>query len=112
MGRPEGFGVTAFWVILLAGLGTYGARSVFILGVGDRPLPPIVERALLYVGPAVLAALTASLLTNPRGVGAFLESVPEVAGTIVGVIAAWRFKRFDVSFVAAVVTFFVVTALV
>ena len=103
--------MTAFWVILLAGIGTYAARAIFIVGVGERELPPVVERGLLYVGPAVLAALTASLLTSPDGVGAFLENIPEVAGTIVGVIAGLRFRRFDVSFAAAITVFFALTAL-
>jgi branched-subunit amino acid transport protein len=104
--------VTALWVILLAGIGTYAARAVFIIGVGERELPPVVERGLLYVGPAVLAALTTSLLTSPDGVMAFLENVPEVGGSIVGVAAALRFRRFDVAFVAAVTVFFALTALV
>ncbi len=103
--------MTAFWVILLAGIGTYAARAVFIVGVGDRELPPVVERGLLYVGPAVLAALTASLLTSPDGVMAYIENIPEVVGSIVGVLAALRFRRFDVSFVAAVAVFFALTAL-
>jgi branched-subunit amino acid transport protein len=103
--------MTAFWVILLAGIGTYAARAIFIVGVGERELPPIVERGLLYVGPAVLSALTASLLTSPDGVMSFLESIPEVGGSIVGVIAALRFRRFDISFTAAIVTFFALTAL-
>ena len=103
--------MTAFWVILLAGIGTYAARAVFIVSVGERELPPIVERGLLYVGPAVLAALTASLLTSPDGLTAYLENIPEVAGTIVGVAAALRFRRFDVSFLAALTVFFALTAL-
>lgn len=103
--------MTAFWVILLAGIGTYAARAVFIVGVGDRELSPVMERGLLYVGPAVLAALTASLLTSPDGVAAYLESIPEVVATIVGVAAALRFRRFDVSFTAAMIAFFALTAL-
>jgi branched-subunit amino acid transport protein len=102
--------MTAFWVILLAGIGTYAARAVFIVGVGDRELPPLVERGLLYVGPAVLAALTASLLTSPDGVASYLGNVPEVAATIAGVAAALRFRRFDVSFAAAITVFFALTA--
>jgi branched-subunit amino acid transport protein len=102
--------VTAFWVIVLAGIATYAARAVFIVGVGDRTLPTVVERGLLYVGPAVLAALTASLLTSPDGVMAYLGSFPEVAASIIGVVAALRFRRFDISFVAAMIVFFALTA--
>ena len=103
--------MTAFWVILLAGIGTYAARAVFIVAVGDRTLPPLIERGLLYVGPAVLAALTASLLTSPDGVGDFLQSVPEVAATIVAVAVAVRFRRFDASFAVAMVVYFALNAL-
>lgn len=103
--------MTALWVFLLAGIGTYAARAVFIIGVGDRTLPPVVERGLLYVGPAVLAALTASLLTSPDGVVEFLRSVPEVFATVAGVAAAIRFRRFDVSFTVAIVVFFALTFL-
>ena len=103
--------MNAFWVIVLAGIGTYTARAVFIVGVGERELPPVVERGLLYVGPAVLSALTASLLTSPDGLVAYLENTPEVVATIVGVATALRFRRFDVSFTAAMVVFFGLTAL-
>ncbi len=103
--------MTAFWVILLAGIGTYTARAIFIVGVGDRELPPVVERGLLYVGPSVLAALTASLLTSPDGLAAYLENIPEVVATIVGVATALRFRRFDVSFTAAMIVFFALAAL-
>ena len=103
--------MTALWVILLAGLGTYSARALFIVAVGDRPLPSVVERGLQYVGPAVLAALTVSLLTNPRGISAFLQSVPEVAGSVVGIVTALRFRRFDVAFLSAVATFAIVEVL-
>jgi branched-subunit amino acid transport protein len=103
--------MTAFWVIVVAGIGTYAARAVFIVAVGDRELPPVVERGLLYVGPAVLAALAASLLTSPDGVVAFLGNIPEVVASTVGVVTALRFRRFDVSFVAAMTVFFTLTAL-
>lgn len=74
----------------LAGLGTYLSRSLFILAVGDRPLPPRVARFLRSVGPAVLAALTASILTADR-LPEYVVSIPEVAGTIAAlVVAIWR----------------------
>lgn len=82
--------MTPIVVFAHAGLGTYAARAVFIVSVGDRHLPEGVERALRNVGPAVLAALTASLLTADR-LPEFLVSVPEVAGVVAGVVVAvWR----------------------
>lgn len=91
-------------VFVLAGVGTYAARSVFIVSVGTRHLPEAAERFLRNVGPAVLAALTASLLTADR-LPEFLVSVPEVAGVVAGVVVAvWR-RGLIPAFVAGVGVF-------
>lgn len=85
--------MTALLVFAVAGIGTYAARSAFVLAVGDRTLPPIVERALGNVGPAVLAALTASLVFDD-GVGPFVTNVPHLAAALVAVYVAWRTRNF------------------
>jgi branched-subunit amino acid transport protein len=93
--------VTAWITFAVAGLGTYLSRSLFILLVGDRVLPPKAERALRNIGPAVLAALTVSLLTT-EGVVAFATSVPEVSAVAVGtIVGVWR-RSFMASFAAAI----------
>ncbi|HSJ27683.1 MAG TPA: AzlD domain-containing protein [Acidimicrobiia bacterium] len=94
----------------LAGIGTYLSRSLFILVVGDRPLPAGVERGLRNIGPAVLAALTASLLTSDR-LGEFLGSVPEVAAVIAGIaVGIWR-RSVGWSFVTSFTTWATLTLL-
>lgn len=85
--------MTAFWVFALAGVGTYFARSLFILALGERRLPDVLETALRYVGPAVLAALTVSILVGD-GVAEFLVDVPAVAATAVAVVTALRARSF------------------
>lgn len=85
--------MSALLVFVVAGIGTYAARSAFVLGLGERTLPPPVERALRNVGPAVLAALTASLLVSD-GVEAFVTDVPEVASAVVAIYVAWRTRHF------------------
>jgi branched-subunit amino acid transport protein len=59
--------MTAFLAILATGAGTYFSRSIFILALAHRPIPPNVRRALEYVGPAVLGALIVTMLTTPEG---------------------------------------------
>lgn len=94
----------------LAGVGTYLARGLFILVVGDRHLAPAVERGLRNIGPAVLAALTTSLLTS-EGLGDFLGSVAEVSAVVAGVvIGVWR-RSVGWSFVAAFATWLTLTLL-
>lgn len=103
--------MTALVVFALAGIGTYTARAVFILAVGQRQLSDPVERALRFVGPAVLAALTTSLLTSPDGLQAYLTNLPEVAGTVAGVALAWTTRRFLVAFLGAIVVMSVLQSL-
>ena len=98
--------MTALVVFLLAGIGTYAARSVFILAVGQRRLPDLVERALRFVGPAVLAALATSLLTSPDGLEVYLTSIPQVAATLAAIGLAWKTRSFLVSFAGAVVVMY------
>ena len=92
--------MTAYVVFLLAGIGTYVARAFFIALVGERRLPDRVERGLRNIGPAVLAALTASLLTSD-GVAEYVTNPPEVAASVVAVTVSWLTRRYVVSFIAA-----------
>jgi branched-subunit amino acid transport protein len=103
--------MNAYVVMVLAGVGTYLARSSFILAVGERALSERVERALRNIGPAVLAALTASLLTSD-GLAGYLTDVPEVVATVVGVAVAWWRRSFMSAFVAAVVVLWLLRWLV
>lgn len=94
-------------VFVLAGVGTYTARAVFIVTVGRRELPLRAQRFLINVGPAVLGALTVSLLTADR-LPEFLVSLPEVAGVIAGVLTAvWRRNLFP-TFIAGVGVWYLV----
>jgi branched-subunit amino acid transport protein len=102
--------VTAWIVFAVAGVGTYLSRGLFILIVGERVLPENVERGLRNIGPAVLAALTASLLTTD-GLGAFLSSVPETAAVVSGVfVGLWR-RSLVSSFMAAIIVWAVLSLL-
>lgn len=102
--------MTAWIAFGVAGVGTYLLRGLFVFVVGDRTLPPAAERALRNIGPAVLAALTASLLTT-SGLGAFVTSAPEVLGVVAGVaVGMWR-RSVGWSFAAAFGTWALLTLL-
>ncbi|NND84204.1 MAG: AzlD domain-containing protein [Acidimicrobiia bacterium] len=102
--------MTELLTFLVVGVGTYAARSVFIVGVGSRALSPEAERFLRNIGPAVLAALVAQLLVGD-GVGAFLTSLPEVAG-VLAAIGATLWRRTPLAgFVAGSAVFFLLDLL-
>lgn len=73
--------------LLLAGIGTYATRALFILALANRRFPPLARRALEHVAPAVLAALLVSMLSGGDGE---LPTLPEVAGVLVALAVAAR----------------------
>lgn len=71
--------------VLTVGVITYGARAGPILALADRAMPAELQRALRYVGPAVLSALVVSLLAGGRGIRGVevIELVAVAAGCLV-----------------------------
>jgi branched-subunit amino acid transport protein len=75
-------------VVILAGVATFSMRFVFIALFGRVAIPSVLERALRYVAPSVLAALTVPAVMAPSGTldpwNAFLPAA------MIGGLAAWR----------------------
>ena len=80
----------AIAAVVSVGLITYASRAGLIVFLADRPLPPNITRALRYVGPAVLSALTVNLIAGGRGIDGV--EVVEVAalGAAIAVAALAR----------------------
>lgn len=82
--------MTMWVVVVLAGVATFGMRFSFIALFGRFDVSPTMERALKYVAPSVLAAITLPAILAPGGVfdpwNVFLPAA------IVGGIAAWWTK--------------------
>lgn len=97
-------------VFAAAGVGTYLARAVFILMVGDRPLSKEVERTLRNVGPAVLSALTTSLLLGSQPLD-YLTNLPQLLATAGAVFVAWRTRNFLLTFAVGMTVLWVAQAL-
>lgn len=76
----------AIAAVVSVGLITYVSRAGLIVFLADRPLPANITRALRYVGPAVLSALTVNLIAGGQGIGG-VESV-EVAALGAAVVVA------------------------
>lgn len=76
--------LAAISAVLTVGMITYASRAGLIVFLADRPLPANVTRALRYVGPAVLSALTVNLIAGGQGVdGVELVEVAAIAAAIV-----------------------------
>jgi len=101
---------TALFIVGFVGLVTYAMRAGLILTLADRTLPPTLTRGLRNVAPAVLAALTVSLVADPdqanRGV-----SFAELAGIVVACAVAWRTRNLIATLVAGMLTFWLILAM-
>lgn len=82
--------MSAVWItIVLAGAGTYALRASFLV-LAHRlvDLPPIVERVLRQIPPAVLAAMVVPQLLRPEG--SFDLWQPELLAGVVAAFVSWR----------------------
>lgn len=86
------------WVVVIgAGIATFSMRFVFLALFGIVEVPPLLERALRYVAPAVLAALTVPAIVAPESSVDLLN--PFVPAAIAGGVAAWYTKSIGAAIV-------------
>jgi len=98
-----------FLAIVLAGIGTYLSRAIFIVALADRQFPPLALRALEYVAPAVMGALIVSMLTTAEG--EVLIGLPEVAGLTCAAIVAFKTRNHIFTLLTGMAVFWLVAAL-
>jgi branched-subunit amino acid transport protein len=99
----------AISAVLAVGLITYVSRAGLIVFLADRPVPADVTRALRYVGPAVLSALTVNLIAGGEGIDGV--EFAEVAAIAVGVAVAWWRRNLLASLLAGMATLWIVVAI-
>ena len=99
----------AFAIVLLVAAITYAMRTGPIVALAGRSIPRPAERALRYVGPAVLAALALNLAAGGEG-GPQIE-LGEAAAMVVAGVIGWRRRDVTQSLVAGMFTLLVVSAI-
>lgn len=91
--------MSAVWLtIFLAGLGTYLQRASFLV-LAHRlvDLPPIVERVLRQIPPAVLAAMVVPQLLRPEGSLDLWQ--PELLAGAIAAFVSWKTRNIAVTLV-------------
>lgn len=96
--------------ILLAGLGTYAMRAVFIVALAKQRFPPLALHLLEYVGPAVMGGLVVAMLSTPEG--AVEIGLPELAGLASAAFVAAKTRNQVWSLVTGMTIYWVLRALV
>lgn len=95
----------SWWLIIALSCTAYAFKAVGLVVVGDRQLPPVTQRCLALIPPAMLAAI---VLHDTFAAGQSLVIDARVAGVAVAAVAAWRRAPLIVVIVSAAT----VTALV
>lgn len=96
----------ALSAVLAIGVITYTSRAGLIVFLADRPLPASITRALRYVGPAVLSALTVNLIAG--GKGASGVEAAEVAAIVTSIVVAWSTRNLIAALGAGMVALWVI----
>lgn len=99
----------AISAVVAVGLITYASRAGLIVFLADRPMPAEVTRALRYVGPAVLSALTVNLIAGGDGIDGV--EIAEVTAIVVSVAVAWWRRNLIASLLAGMAALWIVLAL-
>ncbi len=89
-------------LVLLLAAGAYGFKVLGLVIVGDRRLPPVLDRCLGLIPAALVSAL---VVKDTFSIGQHLQVDARAAGVAAAAIAAWRkAPLIAVIVVAAVVT--------
>jgi branched-subunit amino acid transport protein len=89
--------------VLVLAAASYAFKVLGLVIVGDRRLPPMLDRCLALIPAALIAAL---IITNTFADGKHLQIDARAAGVGAAVIAAWR----RAPIIVVIVTGAVVTA--
>lgn len=94
------------WVVVLAlGAGAYAFKVLGLVVIGDRSLPPALERCIGLIPAALIAAI---VVKDTFTVGKHVEIDARLAGVSAAVVLAWK----RAPFIAVVVVGAGVTAVV
>ena len=91
----------SLWLtIIAAGVITYLTRASFI-ALGDRvTLPPAIERALKYVGPASFAAIAAPAALGGDQFEEFGDDIPRLIAVTIAGLVIWKTRNVPASLIA------------
>lgn len=99
----------SWWLVVSLAFTAYGFKALGVMVIGQRTMPPTVQRCLLLIPAAVLAGLiTKDTFTSAQTITIDARA----AGLAVAVLATWRRAPFIVVIVAGVGTTALLRAIV
>jgi len=74
-------------LVFVLAAGAFGFKVLGLVVIGDRTLPPVLDRCLALIPAALIAAL---VVKDTFSIGQHLQLDARAAGVGAAVIAAWR----------------------
>ncbi len=105
-------GMTLWLTLIAMGLVTYAIRLSLIVAIGRFNLPPLVQRSLRYVPPAVLSAIIFPELFAPGGVYVTTPLSPRLLAGLIAALFAWRTRHAVWTIAAGMAAFWALQALI
>lgn len=102
--------MTAWTVVLLAGLGSYLFRVSIVVAIDRLHAPAGMERLAGYVVPAAFAGLAASALIGPLSAGGS-EGLAVGSAGLVTIALAGRGRSASTAFAGGLLTLWAISAL-
>lgn len=102
--------MTMWIVVIAAGIATFAMRFVFIGLFGKIAVPPLLERGLRYIAPAVLAALAVPAVIAPDGILDPWNAL--IPAAVVGGLAAWATKSIGAAIIVGLPALWLLQAIV
>lgn len=84
---------TTLALIVVLWAAALGTRGSFIVFLADLRLPPLLQRGLRFVPPAVFAALVAPELLLAKGSLSLSPGNEKLVAGIVAAVVAWRTRN-------------------
>ncbi len=98
-------------IIVGMGIVTYAIRLSLILLLGRLRVPPLVQRALRFVPPAVLSALIFPELLLPGGTLLLSLANPRLLAGVLAGLVAWRSKNVILAMAAGMAALWLLQAM-
>jgi branched-subunit amino acid transport protein len=74
-------------LVFVLAAGAFGFKVLGLVVIGDRPLPPVLDRCLGLIPAALIAAL---VVKDTFSIGQHLQVDARAAGVGAAIVAAWQ----------------------
>lgn len=99
-----------WWGIVLAGVGTFAMRAVFLVAAARMANVPVaVQRVLRQIPPAALASIVVPALLRPAGRLDLWQ--PELGAGLVAALVIWRTRSTALTLVAGMTALIIIRQL-